>query len=128
VDAGEIGSGHSVTALYEVELKPDAGEGLATVRVRAKRPRGESATERAYPFPASALARTFKDAPADLRFATAVMGAAELLRKSPHADRWSFESVREIARAATPAGNAEREEFLSLLEKARPLLRGVAAR
>jgi Ca-activated chloride channel family protein len=56
------------------------------------------------------------------------MGAAELLRKSPHADRWSFESVREIARAATPAGNAEREEFLSLLEKARPLLRGVATR
>ncbi|WP_240360192.1 vWA domain-containing protein [Pyxidicoccus caerfyrddinensis] len=128
VDAGEIGSGHTVTALYEVELKPGAGEGLATVRVRAKRPRGESATERAYRFPAAALASTFKEAKADLRFATAVMGAAELLRRSPHADRWSFESVREIARAATPAGNAEREEFLSLLEKARPLLRGVAAR
>jgi Ca-activated chloride channel family protein len=128
VDAGEIGSGHTVTALYEVELKPGAGEGLATVRVRAKRPRGESATERAWRFPAAALASSFKEAKADLRFATAVMGAAELLRRSPHADRWSFESVREIARAATPAGNAEREEFLSLLEKARPLLRGVAAR
>jgi Ca-activated chloride channel family protein len=128
VDAGEIGSGHTVTALYEVELKPGAGEGLATVRVRAKQPRGESATERAYRFPAGALAKTFKDASSDLRFATAVMGAAELLRRSPHADRWSFESVRDIARAATPAGNAEREEFLALLEKARPLLRSVASR
>jgi Ca-activated chloride channel family protein len=128
VDAGELGSGHTVTALYEVELKPGAGEGLATVRVRAKRPRGESATERAWRFPAGALARTLNAASADLRFATAVMGAAELLRRSPHADRWSFESVRELARAATPAGNAEREEFLALLEKARPLLRSVAAR
>ncbi|MFP2930722.1 vWA domain-containing protein [Pyxidicoccus sp. 3LG] len=128
VDAGEIGSGHTVTALYELELKPDAGEGLATVRVRAKRPRGESATERAYVFPTGALAKTFKEASADLRFATAVMGAAELLRRSPHAERWSFESVREIACAAAPAGNAEREEFLALLEKARPLLRSVAAR
>ena len=128
VDAGEIGSGHTVTALYEVELKPGAGEGMATVRVRAKRPRGASATERAWRFSATRLARTFQDASADLRFATAVMGAAELLRRSPHADRWSFESVREIARAATPAGNAEREEFLALLERARPLLRSVAAR
>ncbi|MCP3137864.1 vWA domain-containing protein [Pyxidicoccus xibeiensis] len=128
VDAGEIGSGHTVTALYELELKPGAGEGLATVRVRAKKPRGESATERAYRFPASALASTFQEAGADLRFATAVMGAAELLRRSPHAARWSSDSVRDIARAATPEGNAEREEFLTLLEKARPLLRSVAAR
>ena len=128
VDAGEIGSGHTVTALYELELKPGAGEGLATVRMRAKRPRGESATERAYRFPARALASTFKEASADLRFATAVMGAAELLRRSPHADRWSFDLVRDIARASTPAGNAEREEFLSLLEEVEPLLRAVAER
>jgi Ca-activated chloride channel family protein len=128
VDAGEIGAGHTVTALYEVELKPGAGEGLATVRVRAKRPRGESATERAYAFPAQALAGSFKEASADLRFAAAVMGAAELLRRSPHADRWNIEVVRAIAIAATPAGNAERAEFLQLLEKARPLLRSVAAR
>ncbi|MFP2911322.1 vWA domain-containing protein [Pyxidicoccus sp. 3LFB2] len=128
VDAGELGSGHTVTALYELQLKPGAGEGLATVRVRAKRPRGESATERAYRFPAPALAPTFDKANADLRFATAVMGAAELLRRSPHADRWRFEQVRDIARAATPPGNAERAEFLALLEEAGPLLRTVAKR
>lgn len=128
VDAGELGSGHTVTALYEVELKPGAGAGLATVRVRAKKPRGVNASERAYPFLASALAGTFKSASVDLRFATAVMGAAELLRGSPHAENWSLEMVRDIARGSTPVGNAEREEFLVLLEKARPLMRGVAAR
>ncbi|WP_426746544.1 VWA domain-containing protein [Myxococcus faecalis] len=128
VDAGELGSGHSVTALYELELMPGAGEGLATVRVRAKRPRGESASERAFPFPASALSPTFKQAPSDLRFATAVMGAAELLRRSPHAEKWSLDQVREIARSATPSGNEEREEFLALLGEAHHLLRDVAAR
>jgi Ca-activated chloride channel family protein len=128
VDAGELGAGHTVTALYEVELKPGAGAGLATVRVRAKPPRGEKARERAYPFPASALSASFATASADLRFATAVMGAAELLRQSPHAERWSFEQVLKLARDATPEGNAEREEFIALLERARPLVGRVAKR
>jgi Ca-activated chloride channel family protein len=128
VDAGELGSGHTVTALYELELKPGAGEGLATVRLRAKRPRGETASEHTYRFPARALAASFPEASADLRFATAVMGAAELLRHSPHAERWSFAQVLEIARGATPAGNAEREEFVSLLKRARSLSNGVASR
>ncbi|MFY0527976.1 vWA domain-containing protein [Archangium gephyra] len=126
VDAGELGSGHTVTALYELELKPGAGEGLATVRLRAKRPRGETASERTYRFPARALAASFPEASGDLRFATAVMGAAELLRRSPHAERWSFDRVLGIARGATPAGNAEREEFVSLLERARTLMGSVA--
>jgi Ca-activated chloride channel family protein len=128
VDAGEIGSGHTVTALYELELKPGAGEGLATVRVRAKRPRGETASEHAYRFPAGALAATFAQAPEDLRFATAVMGAAEILRRSPHAERWSFDQALALARGATPPGNAEREEFLSLLQRARELRGRVASR
>ncbi|OJT17194.1 hypothetical protein BO221_46585 [Archangium sp. Cb G35] len=128
VDAGEIGSGHTVTALYELELKPGAGEGLATVRLRAKRPRGEKASERAYRFPAGALAASFPEASTDLRFATAVMGAAELLRHSPHAERWSFEQVLDIAQGATPAGNVEREEFVSLLKRARSLSNNVARR
>ncbi|MGH7860189.1 MAG: YfbK domain-containing protein, partial [Candidatus Binatia bacterium] len=50
VDAGEIGAGHSVTAFYEVELK-DGGKGpLATVRLRAKRPRGVEAAEQEIAF------------------------------------------------------------------------------
>ncbi|HYI00804.1 VWA domain-containing protein [Hyalangium sp.] len=128
VDAGELGAGHTVTALYELELKPGAGEGLATVRVRAKQPRGEKASERAFPFSGKSLASSFAAANRDLRFATAVMGAAELFRSSPHARRWSFEVVEKIAREATPPGNAERKEFLELLAKARPMIERVAAR
>ncbi|MEO1336986.1 MAG: von Willebrand factor type A domain-containing protein, partial [Myxococcota bacterium] len=45
VDAGEIGAGHQVTALYEVLLAEEAVGKLANIRVRAKRPGGEFAKE-----------------------------------------------------------------------------------
>ncbi|MBS1150003.1 MAG: Von Willebrand factor type domain protein [Myxococcaceae bacterium] len=128
VDAGEIGAGHSVTALYELELAPGAGDGLVTVRLRAKKPRGVDASEQAFKFQASALASRFDEAPADFRFATAVMGAAEIFRHSPHAKNWSYALVQELARSATPAGNAEREEFLGLLAQAKAVAAPVAAR
>ncbi len=126
VDAGELGAGHTVTALYEVELMAGAGEGLATVRVRAKKPKGEDATERAFSFAAAKLHPRFDQAPKDLRFATAVMGAAELFRQSPHAKTWSYELVQEIAKSS--AGNAERDEFVSLLQQAKSIVSTVAVR
>jgi Ca-activated chloride channel homolog len=128
VDAGEIGSGHRVTALYELELQAGAGQGLATVRLRAKAPRGTVADEKRFVFGAANLRPTFDGASADFRFATAVMGAAELFRRSPEAAEWNYELVRRIAREATPTGNAEREEFNALLERARSLAPHVARR
>ncbi|HVE83227.1 MAG TPA: von Willebrand factor type A domain-containing protein [Myxococcales bacterium] len=129
VDAGEVGSGHTVTALYELELQPGAShEGLATVRIRAKKPRGERADEWAFPLKASAFASTFEEASPDFRFAVAVMGAAEKLRRSPEAQEWSYERILQIARAAAPADSAERQEFIQLLERSRPLIGPVASR
>lgn len=128
VDAGEIGSGHTVTALYEVELEPGAGDGFCVVHVRAKQPRQQKATEAVFPFDAAKLASRFAEAPQDLRFATAVMGAAEIFRQSPYARSWRLSHVREIARAATSSGNAERQEFLSLLNRADEVVGRVALR
>jgi Ca-activated chloride channel family protein len=128
VDAGEIGAGHTVTALYEVELKPGAGEGLATVRLRAKQPKGAEAHERAFVFHASQLAKSFDTAAKDFQFATAVMGAAEIFRQSPYAKGWSYDLVNEIARGASPKGNAERQEFISLLDRAKSIVASVATR
>ncbi len=49
------------------------------------------------------------------------MGAAEIFRRSPEAAGWSYEVVRQIAAGATRPGDAERTEFLSLLERAKAL-------
>ncbi len=128
VDAGEIGAGHRVTALYEVELRPGAGDKLATVRVRAKAPRGVNATERAYPFSKSSLAETFASAHRDLRFATAAMGAAEIFRQSPFAKRWNYTEVVQMAKAASNVTEADRQEFIELLNKANRIVSSVALR
>ncbi len=120
VDAGEIGAGHSVTAIYEVELGASTRP-LATVRIRAKKPRGSKASEKAYAFDRDRLYASFTAAPADFRFAAAVMATAEVLRKSSHAKSWNLDKISAIARAAAPADNAERQEFLSLLASTRPL-------
>jgi Ca-activated chloride channel family protein len=116
VDGGEIGAGHTVTALYEVELTGATGP-IARVRLRAKAANGEAARETEAILDRAALAARFEDASPDLRFATAVMGAAEILRQSPHARGWTLPQVRDIARTAI-GDRAERGELVRLIERA----------
>ncbi|MCB9650321.1 MAG: von Willebrand factor type A domain-containing protein [Deltaproteobacteria bacterium] len=118
VDAGEIGAGHQVTALYEVVLTEEPSERLATVRVRAKQPRGTKAKEVGFDVATNLVTRTFASAPEDLRFATAVMGGSELLRRSPFAEGWSFADVIRIVSETRPYDEPDRAEFLSLMKKA----------
>jgi Ca-activated chloride channel family protein len=117
VDAGEIGAGHTVTALYEVEL---AGEGaqVATVRVRAKRPGGVEAAEQSFSLPKSELHASLKDASADLRFATAVAGTADILRGAPQTNDWSLATAEALAEGSVD-GMSDRAEFLGLLRLVR---------
>jgi len=116
VDAGEIGSGHTVNALYEVRRLPGAQGPLATVRLRAKAPGGSVANEWETPLPASALRPSMEQASADLRFATAVMGLAEILRASPEARGWRLETVAMLARSAIREGDRDRQELLELVQ------------
>jgi Ca-activated chloride channel homolog len=112
VDGGEIGSGHAVTAFYELVLREGARGAAAVVRVRARPPRGGEASE--WTRAASGAQPSFEGASADFRFGAAVMAAAEILRHSPEADGWDLGQVRAVARAA--AGDSEeRAELVSLL-------------
>jgi len=120
VDAGEVGSGHTVTALYDVVLTR-TDKSPVTVRVRHKAPTGsERAEESVFPMPAASIARTFEGASADFRFAAAVAGLAEVLRKSPHAAEWRLDQVARIANDASQ-GRAERLELVGLVNKAAQL-------
>ncbi len=118
VDAGEIGAGHQVTALYELTLNAQRSDHLATIRVRAKKPRGSAAKEVAFEVPVRVVDRPFTQAPEDMRFATAVMGGAELLRQSPYASGWSYARIISIISDTRPYDEPDRAEFLSLMKKA----------
>ncbi len=119
VDGGEVGAGHSVTALYEVEL---TGEGtrLATVRVRARRPGGQEAAEQRFGLDAGSVHASLEDASADLRFAAAVAGTADLLRGASQSRDWSLATAEALAEESLE-GREDREEFLSLLRRVRQL-------
>jgi len=120
VDAGEIGAGHTVTALYEIKLNRKATGKLATVRIRHKQPEGYKAEEQAFELYQRDLRSRVGDASRDFQFAVAVAGFAEILRESPYAKKLSYDLVEEIARPAV--GNKEdRKEFLALLNKAKRL-------
>ncbi|KFE70283.1 vWA domain-containing protein [Hyalangium minutum] len=126
VDAGEIGAGHNVTALYEVELTGEQAP-LATVRIRAKAPNGTEAAEQAFPFERSMLRSSVEEASSDFRFALAVASTADILRHSPASKDWSLATARKLGEGASD-GTAERTEFLKLVTQAQALMGASAAR
>jgi Ca-activated chloride channel homolog len=124
VTGGQVGWGHQVTALYEVELT-DAAKArpapLATVRIRHKQPEAHAATEAAFPMsapPAPSLAA----ATADLRFVFAVAAFADVLRGGAE---WSLGDIRAHA-AAAAHDDKDRNELVLLIDRAAKL-RGRAA-
>ncbi len=117
VDAGEIGAGHAVTALYDVELHHVHASPL-TLHIRHKPAlEGDWASEIAVAMPPENIRWRFEDADPSFRFATAVAGFAEVLRGSPYALDWKLEQVRSIARGADQE-MSERVELVSLVERA----------
>ena len=82
-DAGEIGSGHSVTALYEVKLNKGVDSGrLAKVAIRYEDPDTQEVTEVSQKFRVEDLKAKFEDTSPGLQFAATVAQFAEILRES----------------------------------------------
>jgi Ca-activated chloride channel family protein len=122
VDAGQVGPGHQVTALYELELTAEgkqANAPIATLRIRHKAPNGDKATEDAFPMIGGALP-SFDHASADFRFAFAVAAFADVLRGGQDAEHWSLSQIRTIADGAA-GDDADRRELVGLIDKAMTL-------
>jgi Ca-activated chloride channel homolog len=147
VDAGEIGAGHQVTALYELVLRggrvpdapgapsvsdgsayagaPEVGQGeLARVKLRYKHvdaSEEDAALEVAASLTPAEVAADFESAGADLRFASAVAAFAEILKGSPYAVREQLDLLARVFEEAA-ARDPLRAELLRLFESARSLL------
>lgn len=126
VDAGEIGSGHNVTALLELDLNDSAvitrTERLATVRVRYEMPDEEGeGREIEQLIHTDQLAGRFEDASASLRLAAAVAEFAEVLRRGENATGAEFDEVERVVRGAHARGDLQVEELAALVTQARAL-------
>lgn len=120
-DAGELGAGHSVTALYEIVPVANAPQGeIASINLRYKEPKGE--TSRLVASSAIDTGTSAYAASADMQFAAAVAEFAMLLRKSPHKGTSSYADVAALARASHGADlDGTRDELLRLVETSRTL-------
>ncbi|HEX6118166.1 MAG TPA: YfbK domain-containing protein, partial [Dongiaceae bacterium] len=141
-DAGEIGAGHTVTAIYEIALKgskgllvdplrygngqhdgkpdPEAGE-FAFLRLRYKVPDGDVSKLIETPLPAAALKQP-GEAPADARFAVAVAAFGQKLRGGDYIGAFGYDEIAQVARTAR-GGDTDgyRAEFIDLVEMAKAL-------
>lgn len=105
VDAGEIGAGHSVTALYEVELATDAADAnaiIATVYLRWKEPTTGEVIELQKLFTVGEMAASFVEATPGFQLANAVAEYAEVLRQTEYGTDTSLPDLYdEVERIAT---------------------------
>ena len=141
-DAGEIGAGHTVTALYEVvpagtdaaeklspqvdalkyqkplEREPTGSGELLTLKLRYKEPEGE--TSKLLEFPVTDGGASYAKASGDYKFAAAVSAFGMILRDSPHKGSATLPGVTELAAEGLGKDeNGYRAEFIGLVEKAR---------
>jgi Ca-activated chloride channel family protein len=135
VDAGEIGAGHTVTALYEIVptgekgwLEPlrygkasaavsDKGGELAMLRVRYQLPEGGKSRLIERP-----ITDSVKPASDDLRFAAAVAAFSQQLKDGRYTGDFSLKDTEALARGARGEDRfGLRGEFVQLVELAQSL-------
>jgi Ca-activated chloride channel family protein len=140
VDAGEIGSGHEVTAIYEItpkdspaaridelrygapETPVSASDELAYVKLRYKRPGETESRLSSFPVMAGTALKHLDAASTDARFSIAVAAFARKLRGDPELSDYDWDKIRalaEAARGADPFGY--RAEFIRLVSIAKAL-------
>lgn len=120
VDAGEIGAGHSVTALYEIKLYPEAYGKIATVFLRWQDPDTRQVVELSQDFSTGELARDFEDADPYFQRAVIVAEYAEILKNSYWAEESSLRHVYREAERVNELLSRDKDmnEFMELIRRA----------
>ena len=148
-DAGEIGAGHTVTALYEIvpaaaslplpsvdalryqslrsPSSASSSAELLTLKLRYKQPRGHKSRLLSAPLMDRGL--SLESASENFRFSASVAAFGMLLRGSKHKGGATFDLALGLASGSLGADrHGYRAEFVSLIKKAASLLPSRAAR
>jgi Ca-activated chloride channel family protein len=141
-DAGEIGAGHSVTALYELvpadkpiplpgvdplkyqkpAVPANASPELLTIKLRYKPPAADKSQLLEQPLVDAG--KSYAQASGEFKFAAAVASFGMLLRESPYKGNATYASVLELAQEGLgPDPSGRRAQFLELVKKAQSIAR-----
>jgi Ca-activated chloride channel family protein len=143
-DAGEIGAGHTVTALYEIALKDSKGlaveplrygtsksdttdtpalkpDEFAFLRLRYKEPEGDVSKLIETPLLTTRLDKP-ESTGGDLDFAAAVAAFGQKLRGGDYLKDYSYDQIAELAKASRGSDDdGTRAEFVDLVELAKSM-------
>lgn len=147
-DAGDMGSGHTVTALYEIipagvtdtfirkvdhlkyQLNKEGSNTTAEVmniKLRYKQPENE--ISKLITYPVAGDNKSWQQASDNFKFSAAVAEFGLLLRESAFKQKSSYEQIIAMAKAATGNDvNGYRAEFVQLVKNAESLYRNVSIR
>ncbi|MCB0346315.1 MAG: Flp pilus assembly protein CpaB [Bdellovibrionales bacterium] len=144
-DAGEVGSGHEVTALYElvltdtpladrlinqrrygksakkdIEVPEAVADELAYIKVRYKEPEANRSNLLTYKAKRSDVRTDVAKTSDDFRFAAAVSYFGHLLRASRYAGAYNMQQIADLAKGALGSDETgQRREFVELVQNAR---------
>ena len=138
IDAGEIGAGHTVTALYEITLAGSGGERieplryggnrstkrkhgneLALLRLRYKQPGSDTSQLIEVPVYRKAIKTRLDQTTDRYRFAAAVAGFGQQLRGGEYLEDFDYDAVLQLARSSRGSDpNGYRGEFIQLVQLA----------
>lgn len=142
IDAGEVGSGHSVTALYEIALKDSAfaqqlhdeyryaenkkitlekdainSAEFAFLKIRYKEPKEQQSKKLSIPLEAKQILKSTKDASVDFRFVAAVSYLGHTLRNSRYKGNYQYQDIATLLRESLGSDpHGYRRELLELVE------------
>ncbi|MCY1018344.1 YfbK domain-containing protein [Pyxidicoccus sp. MSG2] len=119
VDAGEVGAGHAVTALYEVKLR-EPSESFGTLRIRYKAPEGGDSKLMEKPLPSSLVRTAYGRAAPPTRLSYVAAAFAEKLRGSYWARPLTWDGLVSLwEEVGQPLkGRADVTELGALIRKA----------
>jgi len=138
VDAGDIGAGHTVTALYELALTDSAGtlidplryqtssqsqpaaeQELGFLKLRYKQPQSNTSVLISSPLLRQDIVPTLAATSSNYQFSAAVAAFGQLLRGGDYLNGFSFQQVLALASQARGSDSyGYRGEFLSMLRTA----------
>ena len=141
VDAGDIGAGHTVTALYEIALVGEGGEQVsplryqnigskrteldnevALIKLRYKQPGDNNSIELSQVVSRRDTSNSIADNSDDLRFAASVAGFGQMLQGGTFTADWGYDDALALARNSRGSDpHGYRSEFIHLIELAQSL-------
>jgi len=118
-DAGEIGMGHTVTALYEIELTPEASEISEIIKLKLRYKEPEGNISKLLTFSVKGDSKYFNQTSDNFRFATSVVGFGLLLKDSEYKGNITYDNVLEWAKESLGQDNqGYRQDFIQIVREA----------